>query len=490
MKKLAQLMTNFENSYIVKVPCLFLYDLFIKEKSTKSCMIVCFLLATFISILFYPGCFSFDSFYQYQQAVTKDFNSWHPVIMALVMRTLRHTLGAGGLLFFHQYIIWFSIFLIFSSLFKKRIIYFIVGFFPHLFLLNLCVWKDVGMNSALMFSTGCLMQFLYRKQLKIYLIGAFLGIWYATLVRMNGITISIFYLMLISLCLWKYLKVSIAKSLGVLFLSLLVIICSYLTLNYAFKVKQMYPITTTLIHDIAGINYLKTNNANKELPNSLKSSVRDEYKGVANERWYRTYTSDSCGSVCWGEGVFDCVPKNKSQFEGIFELWKKEVTNYPKEYLMHRTKLFKELLYFSNKPYFLNFDSNLQNDVAFHPTWLAQHIFIKIYSLYFKTYYLLYAFVKPYVLFVVNGVLLLFIIIKIFNRSIFVNEDNKIFLLLSLSNISSTIGLYFTAPANDYRYNIFLLSSSILIYVLLLKKLYMRWINKFYVNTLLLHTKK
>lgn len=477
MNQFIQLFFKFKSFSFVKVPCSILYNIFIKEKSTKFCLFICFLIASFVSIIFYPGCYSFDSFYQYNQAVAKEFDSWHPVIMALVMRMLRHSLGPGGLLFFHQYLFWFSLLLIISSLFKKRIIYLCVGFLPHLFLLNLCVWKDVGMNSALMFSTGCLMQFLYRKQLKIYLIGAFLGIWYATLVRMNGITISIFYLMFISLCLWKYLKVSIAKSVGIIFLSIVVIIGSYLTINCTLKVKQMYPITTTLIHDIAGINYLKPNNENKSLPNSLKSSVRDELKNVANETWYKTYTPNSCGSVCWGEGVFDCVPKSKSQFDGIFGLWKKEVTNYPKEYLWHRTKVLKEILYYSNNPYLHNFDSNFQNEETFHPTWLAQHIYNKINKLYYKTYYLLYAFVKPYVLFVVNGVLLLFMIIKIFIRSIFVNEDNMMILLLSLSNTSSTIGLYFTAPANDYRYSIFLLSSTVLIYVLLLKKVYIRWIN-------------
>lgn len=472
MNQCAQLITIIKSSAVVEVPSLALYNLFIKEKSTKCCLIVCFLLATFISILFYPGCFSFDSFYQYQQAETKEFDSWHPVIMALVMRLLRHSLGPGGLLFFHQYLIWFSLFLIISSLFKKRIIYFCVGFLPHLFLLNLCVWKDIGMNSALMISTGFLMQFLYRKQLKIYLIGAFLGIWYATLVRMNGITISIFYLMLISLCLWKYLKLSIAKSVGIIFFSIVVIIGSYLTINYAFKVKQMFPITTTLIHDIAGITYLKTNDENKSLPNSLKSSVRDEFKNDANEKWYKTYTPDSCGSVCWGNGVFDCVPKNKSQFDGILELWKNEVVSNSKEYLLHRTMVFKELMQYSKISYHRNFDENLRNDLSFHPTWLALHVYDKINKIYYKSYNLLFIFVKPYILLFINFVSLLFIVIQIFSRNIFSKNDSKMILLLSLSNISSALGLYFTAPADDYRYNIFLLSSTLLIYVFYINRIY------------------
>ena len=117
-------------------------------------------------LVFYPGLFPNDSVFQLKQAESGVYQSWHPAIMAILMHYLLF-LGKGGIFVVHQLLYWFGLAFFFDKVLQYRNPLFLlfIGFFPSLFLVTLCVWKDAGFLVCSIWSIALLHCFYtYRKK--------------------------------------------------------------------------------------------------------------------------------------------------------------------------------------------------------------------------------------------------------------------------------------------------------------------------------------
>jgi hypothetical protein len=126
------------------------------------------------TIGFYPGFMSQDSFNQYFQALTGNFNDHHPVIMAVLWGELLKVLSGPVLMLLLQttlYWMAFAILYLKSNKYAKRNWILYLAFAPFLLSLLGVIWKDIQ------FATGILLIFAtslnrpkFRNKLSHYLI--------------------------------------------------------------------------------------------------------------------------------------------------------------------------------------------------------------------------------------------------------------------------------------------------------------------------------
>ena len=164
-------------------------------KRPRAIVFAAILLFTFNFSCGYPGIWFWDTNEQYTQAVTGQFNDWHPPIMAVLWSGLRWISDGGAPLFFlHIFFYWLALGLIAVRLqtldsIKRAWAVIAVGIWPTFLMLNVDLLKDVGL--AVAFLTSFAIVFWYRAEKRIvppsamFLAASFL--FYGVLVRANGI---------------------------------------------------------------------------------------------------------------------------------------------------------------------------------------------------------------------------------------------------------------------------------------------------------------
>jgi hypothetical protein len=109
---------------------------------------------------FYPGYVTQDSAEQYHQALTGDFDTHHPPLMAMLWRiTDRVIPGPGGLFALFAITYWAALALVASSM-RGRLsqLVAVIGLWPPMIGLLAHVWKDVGLLAMFMLASGLLVR--------------------------------------------------------------------------------------------------------------------------------------------------------------------------------------------------------------------------------------------------------------------------------------------------------------------------------------------
>lgn len=443
----------FKNSFTI-----FLNSL-IKQRSDFSFYCFSLFLAVVVALIFYPGCFSYDSLSQLSQADSQNYSTWHPVIMALSMHYIDKLFGVGGLLIFHQFFYWLAISIIVSVLFKNRLIYLLIGFFPPIFMLNLSMWKDIGMNTSFLFAIASILSVIRSEHFKFWSIIALISIIYGCLVRLNGITIGVFLLLLLVIAIHKRLNKHWLYSVGKFVVFALILAVSSPVINKLTQANKSYPASVGFLWDIAGI-YVHSNGRLSEFPNELSFLIRPNEK---SDHWLEAYHPFSC-NICWSSiSGIKCITENEEQFNVLFKTWLNLVIDNPKEYLKHRLALSKYILSFSGNAYYPyhNYELNdNSDDIRLRPNDLAH----KSFQL-FNYVYQVFSYTKLNLVYIW---ILVSVVVFCFSNYLFIFkkrcEFKTIFLILvSASSISSTFALLIKAPAADYRYMIWAITSGILV---------------------------
>lgn len=167
-----------------------------ETRSTLSALLLGSFLLSMVA--WYPGFLEYDSRLQYEQAVSGNYNDWHPPVMArLWSLLLKLEDGPGPLFALHMALYWLGFALLAHTLHRTGRVrtawaIYVVGLFPPFLFTCVTVLKDIGMAAVLLTAFGLAFRYRARsRKMPVPVMMASLAlIVYATLVRPNGVIAS------------------------------------------------------------------------------------------------------------------------------------------------------------------------------------------------------------------------------------------------------------------------------------------------------------
>lgn len=434
------------------------------KKEKIDYYLTAFLIAGVCCLIFYPGIFSPDSFSQINQAITSNYDSWHPAIMAILMHYLYKPFGVGGLFILHQFLYWLAWALFFDIVLeKRRKTYLLTGFFTPFFLISLTVWKDTGMMISLFLGLILLYHFFkYRKY--IILVPLLILFAYAFSVRTNGFIIvsSLIFILVTANWYIQKSKALISFIVG----TFLTILCSVFfftvnsSINKYFEVKQVSALPSLVLYDAAGIFY----NAGLRHTNP---PIWVEKNCDKSNNWISEYNEHSC-SLCWTSEI-KC--KGTPELNEVYiRYWVETILDHPLDYVKHRLSFVANLFGISSITYLPFHSHKLQNQSSdqFHISYLGV---LCLYPLYVLAYLLSIFHLYQPVLYILFSIYCFYVSLKRFIYKKDYRLDTIFLLTLSGSSIVNALSLTLLAVAADYRYMIWsVLSGFISILLIFFKK--------------------
>lgn len=296
--------------------------------------------------LYFPGHLNGDSKWQMNQALTGDFNTHHPVIMAYLWRILMRILPSEGSIFlFHVTAFWMGLAWLLderatSALQRGLGVLVYLAYLP-LSVSFFTIVKDTGMASTMVLATGALVRYERTRELWVFLI-AIVALVYASHVRHNGILAAIPYFFwaghLISVKKWKIYALGIA---------LVVLLPWRLYEDHIIKPVNGREGQIPLLYDIVAISMAKDKNyvpefySRGQLPIELEE-LRQLYDPDSSLPlfWPRPNVRRELG---WVRGEREWVT--------LCATWLAVIVSEPGTYLAYRIRLFKRLLGFK-QPYY------------------------------------------------------------------------------------------------------------------------------------------
>lgn len=167
---------------------------FIKEKvNIKHIFLFIFLFNLFI---LYPGAFTNDSLTQYQHALSGQYNTHHPPLMAFWWSLMMKMIDTPvTMLVFHLILLvgaCYNFYLAFQYINNRwRYGFVLAPFFPLIFLYSLMIWKDVSFTYSYLFVISSLVKINARneKATKTEIIAIFIALFYGTAVKYQASTL-------------------------------------------------------------------------------------------------------------------------------------------------------------------------------------------------------------------------------------------------------------------------------------------------------------
>jgi len=307
-------------------------------------------------VTFYPGGMSIDSYTALSQARGGYLGDWHPPFMAWVWGALDSILRGPILMLVAQ----LGLFLIAL----RSIAGFAVGGGDtgrSLFVLLSMwvtpisgivgvVWKDVWMSCLLLIGAACCLligggEHKTRHLLGIFFLGtlAFLG---ALLFRYNAV-FAVVPLLAYGVWVRRGSHRSMRSGLGAVAIgALCTIVLSAVSagVNRTLTVHREYPLQSILIFDIAGVS---VSSNRPDFLDGASATISDVVRGrssvdVATLR--AAYFPSTWTPLVFVEGSPLAVTRSASQVDALAAIWWRAVREEPKAYLMHRARVFCEVI--------------------------------------------------------------------------------------------------------------------------------------------------
>jgi len=305
--------------------------------------------------IWFPGESGPDSQSQYAQAVARQFDDWHPPIMAWLWSLFRLVADGDGPMFCFQVVgYWLGFGLIAIGLAQTGRLLAAsamlgVALFPSLLTLNVVLVKDVGMGVALLAAFAAV--FWYRTQHREIPAAiaalSFVLLLYGALVRANAVfaVVPLLAYMIRPQWLgrpWRLLAVSIPVSLALL-------PAANLFNHHVLRAESLSPIRSLQIFDIAGISFY-SGDMTVFAPD--KPFTRDEvgncYTPVGWDRlapwgecrffWNRLAVSSNVKEIVEkldARSVMGAEPNSQ-----LPDLWIAAIVRHPLAYVRHRVGYF------------------------------------------------------------------------------------------------------------------------------------------------------
>jgi len=301
--------------------------------------------------LFYPGFMSWDSTWQFKQAVTGEINNAHPPIMVYLWAATNRVLyGPAGMLALQSAAYWTGIVLVACYAARRAawraLLVLGVGFFPPSFGILPTVWKDSGALGALLMMSG-LMLHAHRRHAATRAGLALPFAFYAFAVRFNN-ALTILPL------LWR-ISEAVVQSRTVswggrrpwlvcsgIFLGLLSVMLSLTLAVNTFGVRRYPYFVAVPLWDLAQIS-LETNQL--LVP---AAAITRPGLDLRRLRWIsRPYRCDYRRVPREGRSAQDIEWTHLSPKEAreIVGQWLEAIVDHPHAYLRHRMRVAKAALF-------------------------------------------------------------------------------------------------------------------------------------------------
>ena len=411
------------------------------------------ILVLFSYLSFFPGLNANDSLEQWRQTISQgEISNYHPPIMVYLWKfTQIFFNGPQGLHFVHCLIYWAGIFLI-ANYFSNRIwvrlsVIILIGLFPPTYVWSLHLLKDSGMFVSFILAVALILN--YQKNQKVsYLYLATIFIFYGIAIRYNAIFAGFVLLYFnVKLICEHHQNSSFYK----IYFSIIAAIIALIVCVNNIGTKHYNTLSTIQLWDLTAMSL----DQNKVLlPRQVikKSNLGDEEILKILKREFSPY---------------NCVPSFLSS--NMIDLWQEEsytkhflktVLAHPKSYLKHRLRTTKHLFNSRNGFYYASIRGN---EIDNHRAKISKYEFIP--RQYEEVFIMKLAKKMIRNTFLFNP---LFYIILSLLIVPFVKRNSAAFYLL-LSSLAFEAPLIFVAPANDYRYNIWMIFVSLISLVLVAK---------------------
>lgn len=427
-----------------------------KKQASTGLLLTGFLalaMAASTSLIFFPGFMSFDSLQQYRQAVGQlPLADAHPTAMTLLWRSLMWIYpNPGTLLIFHQLIYWSAVAIfaiaVARRLWARLLIVVILGLWPPIFINSLHLWKDVGMLACYMLAVAALVADKRFPHIG-WIVTAALALVYGTAVRHNAILALIpLTVLLASRVTWR--SDQFRKRQWRAHVSIIaVMVATWFGANAITNMHANHVggLGTILVWDMVAVSIAEGRDLipayMPKAEGEIMPQLEQTFSPNAN---YHSYS------------VVSPYPPN-----GTIPLltdWLRLVVDHPIPYFLHRSQLFATILGLREQVYYpfhpgidenefgaklLNFQDVSRRDLILTlesiATWPIYRFF-------------------PY--FIILAALSVWLVVKYFRRKVLISSERDA-LLVAISGLAICIPLFVLAPAADYRFILWPITSSML----------------------------
>ena len=282
-----------------------------------------FILALLLVAVF-PGCFSPDSYNQYEQAVTGNYSDWHPVIHTLLFFTLplKITGMVSSIYLWQATLFSLAVAVLCSAIWKySNPVYAICSFVwiminPFTIEIIVYPWKDVGLAIFGTFAAAIAVavHFTDGQKLNNRTISVILGITLAlcTLVRHNGILFAL--PMLLAVMIYGKRKANVIMTL----VFVLVLAGVKGPLYSALNVSQ----PGRRVSETVGLPLTIIGNVVVNAPEKLDEETKEYVYSIADqEEWEQYYSCGDFNSIKFTGKADDSIVNEKGYFEVLKITW-------------------------------------------------------------------------------------------------------------------------------------------------------------------------
>ncbi|QHC34695.1 hypothetical protein [Komagataeibacter xylinus] len=432
-----------------------------------------FFMAMISSCVFFPGFMSFDSFYQYGQALgLEPLTDVHPPIMSYIWRALCVvTKSPGTLLFFDQIIYWLAI-LLFACAVSRRswrrvIMIGCLGFWPPLYITSLHLWADAGMMAFLALTVACLAVQITDER-KRWLVMAGVALFVAASLRHNAITGVIPLMCYIA---WRFARnfpAPVPACMKILASLFLVLVLGQKALSIG--VEHVPQLGTVLVWDLTAISVAENKDV---IPDYVPKTPGPDFVGRLRSHWDANTRVPSAA-----ESSPDLTPAEvRQQWTPVQEKrlikdWLKAIIHDPGAYAAHRMHVAKTLLGLTHEVYLPYFYIGIDTPNAYG-------IDFKFHKLVYKIMHSVFDKEKKWIIYKVwiYALIELYLLSFYLYRSLVLHKTGYFGALPAitvLSGIMIELPLFILAPAAHFRYSVWLVFSTLLALILTVSERYMR----------------
>ncbi len=430
------------------------------QLSRRKYYFAVFLLFLFSVVIFYPGAFSNDPVWQWQQAVQHSYNTMHPILMSVIWHYLGKIFGIGAFFMFNQLLYWFSMAFFVDMVLGRRLRYLALAFFPPTLIMSISVWKDIACMNGLLLAVGFFLAWLKSKN-KWFIALAVLSLLYASLVRKNGFipSATMIALAVYFFGSWRIWGRLCAAFLGtVLFCALMM--GSNTLLIRAFNAKEVNFLPALLIWDISG-TYINAG-IRKPQPSALPLMPSVE----RSEKWLDIYTPVSLNNLVFYESAIDFDRVDGEVTKAIIKDWLGVVKEHPGAYLKHRFSVAKIQYNWEPKVYYPyhTYDQNHRMGKDYLPGPVGD----KLFNYMDKAFHKLEKFrlFHAWVWMLVSLGVVAFVIFRGISKG--TSALQTVAGIMVVSGLTTALSLFFITPDANYRYVIWTVLAGLLSVVLII----------------------
>lgn len=398
----------------------------------------CILLAVIQFYAGYPGGMTSDSFDQYGQSLTGEFNPYHPPMMAILW-SLFHKIYVGPqtMLAFHILCLWVGVgFLYYSDANNKyKFLYLLLPFLPNILGQSSMIWKDIAFANALFLCLSICTYYILRAQKAPAWVvaGVLLTALYACSVKFQAsylipfVVWSILCISNINKVIYRLLATAIISGLFFVIQNTVVEKLSYQSPTWQFRV----------FFDLAAV----ANDLNDDsiLPNYIRRN--DAYSFA---KLQEKFTSRYADPMIWPEDRIYSFTKNESDLAELSTAFRRAIVMHPFLYLKHRIVNFFYIMKKCDRyDKYLRIDATLAKKYNFD---FQLNTFQKLVVQYLKIY------PTPLSSNLISFMLLIAYLAYLVRSSNTKGPYNSTIFYSSIICLIYTVVMLITTQADDYRY--------------------------------------